>query len=158
MSKGLLTQEQRRQVVALFEDGVGFKAVARRLALPFHPVHRLHLRWRLLGQACLVSNTSKRVYSPALKLEVVERFLAGESQFELTREFELSSPHILRKWAALYRDHGPEALQPARRGRPPAPSESEMDEVQRLRRENEKLRAEVAYLGKLRALRNTQRG
>lgn len=158
MPESSLSPEQRQQSVALFESGASFKAVSRHLDLPVHPVRALHLRWRLFGQACLVSTPSKRVYSPELEREVAERFLAGESKVELTREFGLSSPRIVRKWAQLYRDHGPEALQPARRGRPPAPDESEMDELQRLRRENERLRAEVAYLGKLKALREERRG
>lgn len=130
MSESSLSPEQRQQVVALFESGASFKAVSRLLGLPHRPVRALHVRWRLRGQACLVSNPGKRLYSPELKREVVERFFAGESKFELTRQFELSSPRIVQKWAQRYRDHGPDALTSSSPGRPPKRDESQMDEAQ----------------------------
>lgn len=153
MSESRLTAEQRVQVVAMFEQGDGFKSVARVLDLPRRPVRSLWDRWRLVGQAAVVTKKTHRRYDADLKREVVERFLAGESKMSLAAEFELSSPRIVRKWAAIYREHGPAGLDPKPVGRPRSVPEEDLDEVARLRRENELLRAQVAYLGKVRALR-----
>lgn len=55
---------------------------------------------------------------------------------------------------------GEDGLRPKPKGRPrkpDSPPTGELPELERLRRENERLRAEVAYLGKLRALREQGR-
>ena len=59
----------------------------------------------------------------------------------------------------IYRRDGEDGLRPKRRGRPPTDRTNEpaKSELETLRRENEQLRAEVAYLGKLRALRSQAR-
>jgi len=102
---------------------------------------------------------TKASYSFELELEIVTRFLAGETKAELAREFALSSPKLVETWARKYRNEGEDALRPKRPGRPPGPTvePSEANEMARLRRENARLQAEVAYLGKLRALMEQQR-
>lgn len=102
---------------------------------------------------------TKRSFSFEVKLGIVERFLAGETKVDLAREFDLSSPKLIETWARKYRTEGEEALRPKRLGRPPveAVEPSNASELARLRRENARLQAEVAYLGKLRALMEQQR-
>jgi transposase len=103
-----------------------------------------------------MARPAKRVYSSEFKLVLVERFLAGESASGLAAEADLSSPLLLKTWARVYRREGPDGLRPKPAGRPrnpDAPALKELSEVERLRRENERLRAEVAYLGKVRALK-----
>ncbi|WP_286140408.1 helix-turn-helix domain-containing protein [Arthrobacter sp. Rue61a] len=101
-----------------------------------------------------MSKPTKQSYSFDFKLALVERFLAGETAQDLAAEAGLSSPVLLKAWA--YRREGEDALHPKPKGRPrtaDSPPPAEISELERLRRENERLRAEVAYLGKLRALR-----
>jgi transposase-like protein len=119
----------------------------------------------------LVAKQTKQAYSFELKLALVERFIAGETAQDLAAEAGLSSSGLLKNWAAAYRREGADALRPkphGRAGKPgspaPAPPPAEPEpgpgagaELERLRRENERLRAEVAYLGKLRALRAQER-
>lgn len=106
-----------------------------------------------------MAKPSKRSFAFEFKLGVVCRFLAGESKLDLAREFGLSSPKLIETWARVYRNEGEDGLRPKPRGRRPKPEASpgEATELQRLRRENERLRAEVAYLGKVRALRAQER-
>ncbi|WP_231949588.1 helix-turn-helix domain-containing protein [Alloactinosynnema sp. L-07] len=123
----------------------------------------MHDRWRLRGAGALVMVPGKRSFTFEFKLDVVRRFVSGEATaIELAREHDLSSPKLVENWVRLYRREGAEALRPKPKGRPPAgdtrspaPAPSELE---RLRRENLRLSAEVAYLKKLRALREQGRG
>lgn len=152
-----LSEEQREAAVALFEIGWGSRAVATRLGVGRKAVLRLHDRWRVRGDTALVAKPVKRVFSFEFKLNAVQRYISGEDRIDLARELELSSPHLITVWAGQYRAHGEEALRPKPKGRPRTNPESPVQpepELQRLRRENERLRAEVAFLGKVKALRD----
>ncbi|BAS14301.1 insertion element IS1223 uncharacterized 20.7 kDa protein [Arthrobacter sp. Hiyo8] len=155
-----LSEEQRAAAVALFETGWGAKSVAAKLGVSKRAIGRLYDRWRVRGGTTLVAKPTKRQFSFEFKLAVVQRFLAGETQVALAQEFQLSSPILIKKWASLYRNEGEDGLRPKPKGRPKspfgAPSQPE-SELQRLRRENERLRAEVAFLGKVQALRDEDR-
>jgi transposase-like protein len=113
-----------------------------------------------------VAQPGKRAFSFEFKLAVVERFLAGETATELAAEFGLSSPKLVKTWARTYRGEGADGLRPKPKGRPrvdqekpppvSGPESGPGSELERLRRENELLKAKVAYLGKLKALREQQ--
>ena len=159
-ARSSLSEAQREAAVALFEKGVGYRSTAKLVDGCLAPVKALHLRWRIHGQGALVAKPTKS-YSFEFKLALVERFLAGEPGPELAVEAGLSSRELLQKWVRAYRRDGAEALRPKAKGRPAKsaapPPPAELPELERLRRENERLRAEVAYLGKLRALRDQGR-
>lgn len=156
-----MSVEQREAAVGLFEQGFGPKAVATRLGVRHQAVGRLHDRWRIRGAGALVVRRDARVYSFEVKLEVVRRFVAGEAtSAELADEYGLSSPKLVQSWAGAVRRGGEEALRPKRKQpRPEAgPGEAgEAGELERLRAENLRLAAKVAYLEKLRALREQGR-
>lgn len=98
----------------------------------------------------------KRTYPFEVKLAVAQRFLGGEPKTDLAREFDLSSPGIVQRWGRALREQGEDGLRPKPKGRPKK-SATPVGEVEMLRREVERLRAENAYLGKLRALMEQQR-
>ncbi|WP_236594267.1 transposase [Saccharothrix sp. 6-C] len=101
----------------------------------------------------------RRSFTFEFKLGVVRRFVDGEATaIELAREHDLSSPKLVENWVRAYRRDGGEALRPKPKGRPAAPPAPEQDELERLRQENLRLSAKVAYLEKLRALRAQGRG
>jgi transposase len=157
-----LSERQREAAVALFEDGHAAKSTATRLDVSVHAVRKLHHRWLLRGAGALIMKPTRASYTFEVKLDVVRRFLTGETTAaELARQHDLSSPNLVKTWARQYRTDGEDALRPTPRGRPPGdpePPESDLSELQRLRRENEYLAAENAYLKKLRALRAQRRG
>ncbi|MCY1210935.1 Helix-turn-helix domain protein [compost metagenome] len=154
-----LSEEQREAAVALFEIGWGAKAAATSLGVRPKAVIRIHGLWRVRGGTALVTKSTKRKFSFEFKLDAVRRFQAGESQVALAKELQLSSPDLIKKWARVYRAEGEDGLRPKSPGRPvslpEAPAQPE-SELQRLRRENERLRAEVAFLGKVKALRDEE--
>jgi transposase len=155
-----LSEVQREAAVAWFEKGIADRAAARLLGASRGPVRLLYRRWRIHGRGALVAKPTKQSYSFEFKLALVERFIAGETAPDLAAEAGLSAPRLLETWVRAYRQEGADALRPKPKGRPrkpDAPPPVELPELERLRRENERLRAEVAYLGKLRALRAQER-
>ena len=107
-----------------------------------------------------MTKPAKRTFSFASKLEVVRRFLAGETKIDLAREFDLASPKLVGKWVSTYRTEGEDGRRPKPKGHlsgTPGALKRQESELERLRRENERLRAENAYLGKFRALRAQER-
>jgi transposase len=153
-----LTEVQRLLAVGLFEKGMGPWAVASRLAAARDPVKLLYQRWRIHGKGALVAQPAKRAFSFEFKLVVVERFRAGEPATALAAEFELSSPKLVKTWARRYRQEGADGLRPKLQGRPrkAAQAPAADSELERLRQENELLKSKVAYLGKLKALREQE--
>ncbi|WP_238162081.1 helix-turn-helix domain-containing protein [Kribbella antibiotica] len=154
-----LSESQRAAAIVLFESGLSWNAAAKRLQVGASALSRLYERWQVRGDGALVSKPTRRSFSFEFKLDVVRRFLAGETGVDLAREFDLSSPKLVQVWARKYRDEGEDGLRPKPVGRPSKPGAApvEVSELERLRRDNERLRAEVAYLGKLRALRAQER-
>jgi transposase-like protein len=157
-SKSTLSHPDAVSAVELFEQGFTAKSVALSLDLARVPVQMLYQRWQLRGSGALVTRDRKQ-YDFETKLEIVLRHIRGESGRALSEEFGLPSPSTVANWTSVFRRDGEDGLRPKRRGRPPtnrgdSPPESE---TEALRRENERLRAEVAYLGKLRALRSPGR-
>jgi transposase-like protein len=157
--KSTLSQADAVSAVKLFEEGFTARSVALALELSGNPVQMLYQRWQLRGSGALMTR-ERRQYDFDMKLAIVLRHLKGESARTLCQEYDLPSPTTVANWAVIYRRDGEDGLRPKRRGRPPTtcvdqPADSELDA---LRKENERLRAEVAYLGKLRALRSQQRG
>lgn len=122
------------------------------LHAPVWSLERLEYRWRLHGRLALVANPSKKTYSFQTKLLIVRRYLEGETANALAAQFQVSTPRLIQRWAQEYREHGEEGLRPRAPGRKPAPATGE-DQVADLQAENEFLRAKVAYLEKLKALR-----
>jgi transposase len=87
----------------------------------------------------------------------------GLSLREVTARYDIRDAGSVARWARLYDEGGIDALAPRRRGRrpkmtdtqPPKPTEDEAPDTRtrdELLKENEYLRAEVAYLKKLDAL------
>ncbi|WP_394253371.1 transposase [Arthrobacter pityocampae] len=158
-ARSSLSVEQREAAVAWFEKGIADTATAGLLGVARQPVGRLYQRWKIHGRGALVTKP-KQVYSFEVKLALVERFIAGETALDLATEAGLSSPLLLERWVREYRRDGVDALRPKPKGRPrnpETPPSAEVPELERLRQENERLRAEVAYLGKARALGAHQR-
>jgi transposase len=150
-----LTEAQRRSAVALFELGWGDCAAATHLGVSRWPVRALYRRWSVHGMGALVGKPTKSTYSFEFKLDVVRRVLDdGATVDQLAHEYELSSGKLVQSWVRAYRRHGENGLKPKPKGRPPDDgSAPELSDLERLQQENLRLRAENAYLKKLRALR-----
>ena len=142
----------------LFEQGFTAKSVAPSPDLAGSPVQMLYQRWLIRGSGALVTRDRKQ-YDFEIKLEIVRRHVRGEAGRALAEEYGLPSPNTVATWTGIYRREGEDGLLPKRRGRPPTDHRDSppKSEIETLRSENERLSADVAYLGKLRALRSQER-
>jgi transposase-like protein len=157
-SGSTLSPSEAVSVVELFEEGFTARSVALSLDLAPNPVQMLYQRWQIRGSGALMTR-DRREYAFETKLEIVLRHVQGVSGRVLAEEYDLPSPGTVTNWTRIYRRDGVDGLRPKRRGRPPTDRENPLPEgeLEALRKENERLRAEVAYLGKLRALRSQER-
>lgn len=154
-ARSSLTEFQRERLVELFEQGYGSRAAANQLGVGFDAVRKLYDRFRLHGRLCLVEKPTKQSFSFDIKKEIVERHLAGETRMDLAKEFHLSSSQLVNNWTRKFRKEGWDGLKPKPKGRPKGSrSAKPLTEVEKLQAENERLRAELDYIKKLRDLRN----
>ena len=146
--------EARKAAIGLFERGHGFKSAAKALSVPRNTVRQWLYVYRSFGSEVLLSMDGKQTrYTYEQKVAAASAVVdGGMTKTEAMAAFGIMSMSPLKKWCALYRRGGAEALRPRPKGRPsgsrarPRTREEELDE--RCRR----LEAEVAYLTKLRAL------
>ena len=154
-ARSSLSEDQREQLVDLFERGMSYKAAASSLGVSKYAARRLYRRFLLHGRLCLVEKPAKKQFPFEVKKEVVDRFQSGETKMDLAREFGLSSDQLVTGWVRAWRDGGDEALKPKPKGRPRGSSKPKvLTEEEKLRRQIERLEAENAFLKKLRDLRN----
>ena len=146
-ARSSLSEHQREQLVELFEQGMGYTAAATALGVSKYAARMLCRRFKLHGRLCLVEKPIKQQYSFDIKKEVVQRHFAGETAMDLAREFGLSSEQLVNGWSWKWRKGGDDALKPKPKGRPKGSAKPKvLSEEDKLRRENERLRAENAYL------------
>lgn len=174
----------KRDVVQAYLSGIGgFKALGRRYSIAPSLVEQWVGRYRQHGEAGLRKKFSH--YSADFKLSVLQQMRDQElSLRQAAVLFDLrGGAGVVSGWERRYDEGGLEALEPKSRGRPPkmkppkmpkTPSSSRTPKkpgvhepnseqaqepltLEALRRENEYLRAEVAYLKKLDALVRAQK-
>ena len=133
-----------------------------------HNFHQTIRKWvRMedsLGIDALKHNNFNKEWTPEEKLKLVSRVLAGES-FKRVAYSAGIEHSILRKWVTKYKTDGYNGLVEMKKGRPrkgnpmkkkisPLPlTESEREELIRLRAENEYIKAENEVIKKRIALR-----
>ncbi|WP_216402587.1 helix-turn-helix domain-containing protein [Arcanobacterium phocae] len=150
---------QREQLVSLFEAGFGPHAASRRVGVGVKTSKNLWERWCIHGRLVLMHKPTPSQYSFEVKLQVVERFLSGQTKMSIAKELGLSSPKLLEKWVRIYRTKGVDGLRPRPKGRPrkdPHGQTPPVSELDQLKRRLEYLEAENAYLKALRDLMNNE--
>lgn len=137
------------EAARLFDEGFGYAAAARQLALSPYTVRDWrdkHHQGRLIG---LGSMNPRNNFSYEEKLAAVELLVAGATKTEVMQRFSIPSRSVLNKWFASYRLQGPQGLAPKPKGRPKqSETKNQETDAQRI----ERLEMEVAVLKKYNAL------
>ena len=148
--------EARKAAIGLFERGHGFESAARALSVPRDTVRQWLCVYRSFGSEVLLSMDGKQArYTHGQKVAAASAVVdGGMTKTEAMAAFGIMSMAPLKRWCALYREGGAEALRPKPKGRPkgskskPRVRTREQELEERCRR----LETEVAYQKKLRAL------
>jgi transposase len=155
----------RLEVVRQYLSGaIGYKTLASQHGLGYSMVRRWVESYRKRGRQGLSRKFSH--YSAEFKLSVLKRMWREKLSYVQTAIiFDIRSESSIGRWERQYHDGGIDALMPRPRGRPakmpqkkplpPRPIEPAGEDQrtrEQLLKENEDLRAEVAYLKKLDAL------
>ena len=116
----LYDETTRRRAAALFEEGMGYKAVASLLGIPRETVRKWLDVYRSVGIEVLAMMGKKHTtYSFETKLAAVRAVVdEGMTRPEAMAKFGIASPSSFKKWLKAYREEGPEALKPKPKGRP----------------------------------------
>ena len=141
----------------------GLETLVQQYGVARSNVRRWVSSYREHGESGLRKKRSE--YSAEFKLSVLSQVRRqGLSHTQAAAVFDLrGGGGVIAKWLHQYHEGGPQALQPKPRGRPKQmptpkppqvqpPQPDDASALEALRKENEHLRAEVAYLKKLQAL------
>ena len=147
----------RREALRLIEAGVGKRSLARRFAMPVQTAEKWIMLYRSNGGEAVMGTTGNRRYGWETKVAAARDHVEnGLSVAEVMARYGIASIAPLQRWCREYRAGGAEALRPKPKGRPkgakskPRPKPTREQE---LTEEVAYLKAKVAYLEKLRALR-----
>ena len=151
------------KVIAYYRQGHTGAATAKKFNVNPQFVHKWVKQYQSGGIDAIKPKISKACYSREFKHEVITTMLSqGLSQSEVALKFNISSPALISHWHKAYRLQGMSGITSKRQGRTamskPYITDKPDDEktLAELKRENEYLRAEVAYLKKLDALLRKQ--
>lgn len=148
MTKRSHSPEALIEAARLFDEGFGYAAAARQLALSRYTLrdwHDQHKQGMLIG----LGPMSHHKFSYEEKLAAVEILAAGATKTEVMQRLSIPSRAVLNKWFASYRLEGPEALAPKPKGRRPKDkTQVQETDAQRIIR----LEMELAVLKKYNAL------
>ena len=148
--------EARKAAIGLFERGHGYKSAAKALSVPRNTVRQWLYAYRSFGSEVLLSMDGKQArYTHGQRVAAASAVVdGGMTKAEAMAAFGIMSVSPLKRWCALYRGGGAEALRPKPKGRPRGSGSKprERTREQELEERCRRLETEVAYLKKLRAL------
>ena len=146
--------ESRRRAVELFDAGVGCKPAAEALSVPRETVREWQWVYRAFGSEALLSMDGKQSsYTFEQRVAAASAVVdGGMTKAEAMAAFGIMSMSPLKRWCALYRRGGAEALRPRPKGRPSGSKARPRTREEELEERCRRLETEVAYLKKLRAL------
>ena len=106
--------EARKAAIGLFELGHGYKSAAIALSLPVEAVRRWQEIYRAFGSEVLLRMDGKQGrYTYEQKVAAASAVVdGGMTKTEAMAAFGIMSMSPLKKWCALYRRGGAEALRP----------------------------------------------
>lgn len=159
------SEEFKNEIVREYLDGrLGFTLLAKKYNIKSKTqIINWVNAYKNYGIEGLLKKQNNEVYSVQFKLDILSFMKrTGASYSKTALQFGMTNPSLIAAWQKKFLEGGAEALDQSK-GRPPmsdkaknvrstqpAPQDK-MTREQKLERENERLRLEVAYLKKLKA-------
>ena len=112
--------EARRAAIGLFERGHGFKSAAKALSVLRNTVRQWLYVYRSFGSEVLLSMDGKQTrYTYEQKVAAASAVVdGGMGKQDAMKAFGVMSLAPLKRWCALYREGGAEALRPKPTSKP----------------------------------------
>ena len=149
--------EEKLDVIKMHEDGAGIKRIAKRLGLSKSLITLWLEQYKQHGKDGFMRLPYNCRYNFEEKCQIICEIEEKHVPLHVVSAKYRVARSTLHCWIGIVRKHGYEALREVKYGRKYAsmgrPKKKEpVTELEKLQRENELLRAENAYLKKLRAL------
>lgn len=151
---------KRRVVEAHLSGEGGKKSIAEKFGIPSPSTV---LKWvkvyKGFGEDGLKRKRTQRTYTTNFKMDVLSYYhTSGKSYIDVAVEYGIPSPEAILQWKQSFNDKGIDGLTPKSKGRPSLSGKTKKQTVkkelareQELERELELVRAELAFVKKLRA-------
>ena len=154
-----LTYEDKKEIIRLhLEEHIGCIELARRFNVSKKVTQMLVEKYKVHGEEVLIKQ-GKRKFSAEKKLEIITRFINGESKNSLAIEYNIERSNI-SSWLKKYEELGYDGLKEKSKGRPQSMKKKEkqidLNDKDAIIKSQEdrilELEAELEALKKLKAL------
>lgn len=137
----------------------GYATLAKRFNIPSHnTVKKWVEMYKAFGESALERKWKNKTYTVQFKLDALNyKLTTGKSYQDVAIHFDMTEPSLLARWYQTWSKDGVEGLsrpkgRPSMSKKKSSKSKIKLTREQELEKEIELLRAENAYLKKLRAL------
>lgn len=105
------SSDVREQAGDLFDQGLGYKAVATQLGLSREVTREWSYAYRALGREGLRTKGRRREYAPTTKLAAArDRVEGGLSMVEVMQRYGVGNRRQVKEWCSLYEKDGAAAF------------------------------------------------
>ena len=144
----------RREALELIKSGAGKDTLARRLAIPVYTARNWIRLYRSNGEEAVMGGGGSRRYDWETKVAAARDHVEnGLTKTEAMARHGIASIAYLKRWCRDYRSGGAQAETQGQAERREIQTEARTTREQELAEQVAYLKAKVAYLEKLRALR-----
>ena len=161
-----ITKAKRKKVVDLYQKGYTTRVIGKKLNISKSMAGIIVKNFKILGEEYLNKMGAHKNYTAEEKYNIIQEYLSGESFSNLAIKHRIpGGQSTISRWFKKYLEFGYNGIVNKKQGRPelsmketnnlPEETVLNVDEKKRLKQleqENLQLKAEIAYLKKLKAL------
>ena len=106
--KSKLSLEEKVKIILKYMNGdVGLNSAAAEAGVAHETLRQWIMQYQAEGAIAFLPDRKAHTYSPELKLQAVQDYLAGEgSLMEVSKKYGVRDKKTLRSWIKVYNTHG----------------------------------------------------